>query len=73
MVLDAVRNQGQEIWQALSVADRQRFLRHLRSYWDVHRYRIAPQVAGILEQRQRDGSLRVLAAVLTALADDAQN
>ncbi|WP_154914999.1 FAD/NAD(P)-binding protein [Klebsiella grimontii] len=72
VVLDAVRNQGQEIWQALSVADRQRFLRHLRSYWDVHRYRIAPQVAGILEQRQRDGSLRVLAARLTALADDAQ-
>ncbi|AKL34712.1 FAD/NAD(P)-binding protein [Klebsiella sp. K794] len=72
VVLDAVRNQGQSIWQGLTVADRQRFLRHLRSYWDVHRYRIAPQVAGVLEQRQRDGSLRVLAARLTALEGDAQ-
>ncbi|STR52462.1 FAD-dependent oxidoreductase [Klebsiella oxytoca] len=72
VVMDAVRNQGQRIWQGLTVADRQRFLRHLRSYWDVHRYRIAPQVAGVIEQRQRDGSLRVLAARLTALEGDAQ-
>lgn len=49
VVLDAVRQQGQRIWQALSVADRQRFLRHLRHYWDVHRYRVAPQVAELLE------------------------
>ncbi|RVT10556.1 FAD/NAD(P)-binding protein [Klebsiella oxytoca] len=72
VVMDAVRNQGQRIWQGLTGADRQRFLRHLRSYWDVHRYRIAPQVAGVIEQRQRDGSLRVLAARLTALEGDAQ-
>lgn len=72
VVLDAVRNQGQRIWQGLTVADRQRFLRHLRSYWDVHRYRIAPQVAEVLEQRQRDGNLSVQAARLTALEADAQ-
>ncbi|MBA7929891.1 FAD/NAD(P)-binding protein [Klebsiella sp. RHBSTW-00215] len=72
VVLDAVRNQGQRIWRGLTVADRQRFLRHLRSYWDVHRYRIAPQVAEVLEQRQRDGNLSVQAARLTALEADAQ-
>jgi uncharacterized NAD(P)/FAD-binding protein YdhS len=58
VVLDAVRQQGQSIWQALTFADRQRFLRHLRRYWDVHRYRIAPQVAEVLEQRQREGACR---------------
>lgn len=66
-VLDAVRNQGQQIWQGLSIADRLRFLRHLRSYWDVHRYRVAPQVADELARRQDDGSLRVLAARLGTL------
>ncbi|HFJ9774706.1 TPA: FAD-dependent oxidoreductase, partial [Raoultella ornithinolytica] len=71
VVLDAVRNQGQSIWQGLTFVDRQRFLRHLRSYWDVHRYRIAPQVADVLSQRQRDGSLKVQAARLTALEGDA--
>ncbi|EOF4703236.1 FAD/NAD(P)-binding protein [Klebsiella oxytoca] len=72
VVLDAVRNQGQRIWRGLTVADRQRFLRHLRSYWDVHRYRIAPQVAEVLEQRQRDGNLSVQAARLMALEGEAQ-
>ncbi|TCW11748.1 putative NAD(P)/FAD-binding protein YdhS [Raoultella sp. BIGb0138] len=72
LVLDAVRHQGQSIWQALTFADRQRFLRHLRRYWDVHRYRIAPQVAEVLDQRQRDGSLQVLAARLTALEGDSR-
>ena len=72
VVLDAVRHQGQSIWQALTFADRQRFLRHLRRYWDVHRYRIAPQIAEVLEQRQREGSLQVLAARLTALEGDSR-
>ncbi|WP_434639043.1 FAD/NAD(P)-binding protein [Klebsiella sp. I138] len=70
VVLDAVRQQGQHIWQALSFADRQRFLRHLRRYWDVHRYRIAPQVAEVLELRQHTGSLQVLAARLAALESE---
>ncbi|STU61888.1 FAD-dependent oxidoreductase [Klebsiella pneumoniae subsp. ozaenae] len=48
VVLDAVRQQGQRIWQALSVAIASVFLRHLRHYWDVHRYRVAPQVAEVL-------------------------
>ncbi len=69
VVLDAVRNQGQTIWQGLTFADRQRFLRHLRSYWDVHRYRIAPQAADVLSQRSNDGSLKVLAASLRGDSD----
>lgn len=73
VVLDAVRQQGQRIWQTLTFADRQRFLRHLRRYWDVHRYRIAPQVAEVIEQRQREGSLKVLAARLTALESEARS
>ncbi|SBK66006.1 FAD-dependent oxidoreductase [Klebsiella pneumoniae] len=71
-VLDAVRQQGQRIWQALSVADRQRFLRHLRHYWDVHRYRVAPQVAEVLEARQRTGSLQVQAARLLSISGEGE-
>ncbi|EKI0107832.1 FAD/NAD(P)-binding protein [Klebsiella pneumoniae] len=54
------------------VADRQRFLRHLRHYWDVHRYRVAPQVAEVLEARQRTGSLQVQAARLLSISGEGE-
>jgi uncharacterized NAD(P)/FAD-binding protein YdhS len=44
-VLDALRPHIRDIWQNLPVAERNRFLRHIRPYWDVHRHRMAPQVA----------------------------
>ncbi|WP_345830300.1 FAD/NAD(P)-binding protein (plasmid) [Pantoea sp. BRR-3P] len=67
-VLDQVRVQGQEIWQSLPLREQQRFARHLRSWWDVHRYRIAPQVSTVIRQRQQLGSLKVLAARLDNIA-----
>nr|WP_310616169.1 FAD-dependent oxidoreductase [Pantoea cypripedii] len=72
-VLDEVRVQGQDIWQSLPLREQQRFVRHLRSWWDVHRYRIAPQVAAAITERQQAGSLRVLAARLIRIdASDKQ-
>jgi uncharacterized NAD(P)/FAD-binding protein YdhS len=63
-VFDDVRANGQALWRQLGPADRRRFLRHLRVYWDSHRYRIAPQIEKILADKQHDQSLRVLAASL---------
>jgi len=63
-VLDDVRANGQRLWQAFSPVEQRRFLRHLRAYWDVHRYRIAPQVSTLLEEKRAAGSLQVLAARL---------
>jgi len=64
LVLDDIRINGQRIWQRLSLAEQRRFLRHLRPWWDVHRYRIAPQVSAVIEQSQADGRLVVQAARL---------
>lgn len=41
-VMDAVRPLGQSVWQSLRESERLRFVRHLRSYWEVHRHRAAP-------------------------------
>lgn len=63
-VLDAVRAQGQEIWKVLPVSERRRLARHARAYWDVHRFRIAPQVEKVLDDAIAAGRLEILAASL---------
>ncbi|WP_205951958.1 FAD/NAD(P)-binding protein [Pantoea stewartii] len=66
VVFDEVRRQGQTLWQSLPLNEQRRFLRHLRPWWDVHRYRIAPQAGQVLNARLENGSLQVMAARLTA-------
>lgn len=69
-VFDALRAQGQAVWASLPDPERRRLVRHLRSYWDVHRFRIAPQVEAVLQRRIAEGSLAVRAArLLGATAD----
>ena len=72
-VLDDVRTRGQALWQQLSTLEQRRFLRHVRPYWDVHRYRIAPQVSALLQEKQRAGVFCVLAARLGDIAVDGVN
>ncbi len=63
-VLDALRIQGQELWRTLPLAEKRRLVRLARPYWDVHRFRIAPQVEAVLDKAVADGRLRILAASL---------
>src|SRR5205823_8834254 len=44
-VIDSLRPCTSKIWQSLPIAERRRFLRHVRAYWDVHRHRIAPVIS----------------------------
>lgn len=60
-VIDQVRAQGYDLWQALPVVERRRLVRHLRPYWDVHRFRIAPQVEAVLDAAIASGRLDILA------------
>ena len=71
-VIDTLRDQGDEIWLALPLTERKRLVRHLRTYWDAHRFRLATQTDMILEECSRDGTLAFLAAHITdaIVADD---
>ncbi|GBR09563.1 FAD/NAD(P)-binding protein [Asaia siamensis] len=63
-IIDAVRRQGRGLWGALNEVERRRLIRHLRPFWDVHRFRIAPQVDHILQTRLNEGRLTLGAARL---------
>ncbi|MET0241046.1 MAG: FAD/NAD(P)-binding protein [Sphingobium sp.] len=64
--IDALRPHTQDIWRAMSVAERARFLRHLRPYWDVHRHRLAPGVDQKVSALQMEGRLRFVAGKIVA-------
>ncbi|MGA0531850.1 FAD/NAD(P)-binding protein [Hansschlegelia sp. KR7-227] len=56
-VLDAARTQGPAIWANLPEAERARLVRRLRPFWDVHRFRVAPQIEAVIARKLADGSL----------------
>ena len=60
-VIDSMRPVTASLWTRLPVAERRRFLRHARRYWDVHRHRMAPPHADLIAEMQREGTLQVLA------------
>jgi uncharacterized NAD(P)/FAD-binding protein YdhS len=65
-VIDSLRPVAQDIWRGLSAGDRKRFLRHMRTWWDVHRHRMPPQIADRIEAARSSGQLRVCAGRIAA-------
>lgn len=64
--VDQLRPHTQKMWADASAAQRKRFLTHLRPYWDVHRHRIAPEVADRIEQMRKVGRLEIVAGRIVA-------
>jgi uncharacterized NAD(P)/FAD-binding protein YdhS len=58
---DGLRVQAEDIWGRLPLVERQRFLRHVDRYWQVHRHRMAPPVARAIALLRDTGALRVTA------------
>jgi uncharacterized NAD(P)/FAD-binding protein YdhS len=69
-VVDGLRPRTVSLWQGFSDAEKSRFLRHLRPYWDVHRHRIAPDVAARIEALRSAGRLEVLAGRVSGVEGD---
>lgn len=60
-VIDSIRPHTQGIWRAWSSGTQQRFLRHLRAVWDIHRHRMAPEISQRINQMITAGQLHVIA------------
>ena len=68
-LMDRLRPHGRALWQSLSPVEQARFLRHAVRFWDIHRHRIAPDVAAQLDPLLHSGQLRVHAARVMAVKD----
>ena len=69
-VIDEIRPITVELWQAMCAKDRQRFLRHLRPWWDTHRHRISGPVADRIEAARASGQLRIRAGRIRGYRQD---
>ena len=58
-VVTFIRNVAPALWRRLPEAERRRFVRHLQSYWDIHRHRLPPQLAAHMETLRRSGMLEI--------------
>jgi uncharacterized NAD(P)/FAD-binding protein YdhS len=67
--VDSLRPHSHPLWQSLDSDQQRRFLRHARPWWDVHRHRIAPEVAATIARLVSEGRLEVMAGRVISAAD----
>ncbi len=70
--VDGLRPVTQAIWARLGPDGQARFLRHLRPWWDVHRHRIAPQAADVIDRLRGEGRLEIVAGRIVRGAETAE-
>ncbi len=68
---DALRSRLPDLWGGLPQLEKRKVLRRLLPYWEVHRFRIAPQIHAALDHALEGGRLRVERAAIMAIDRDA--
>lgn len=70
--VDSLRPHTHSLWQSLASQEQERFLRHARPWWDVHRHRIAPEVAATVARMVAEQRLEIIAGRIVGAADAGQ-
>jgi uncharacterized NAD(P)/FAD-binding protein YdhS len=68
--VNALRPVTTELWAALPLEEQRRFTERLARYWDVHRHRLAPQVAAGIESLQQRGRLVLTSGRIQSVLPD---
>jgi uncharacterized NAD(P)/FAD-binding protein YdhS len=63
-VFDGLRPVTRDLWRTMPAKARARFLRHMRPWYDVHRHRLAPEVASRVQAMLDSGQLTIAAGRL---------
>lgn len=67
--VDSLRPHSHALWQSLDGEQQRRFLRHARPWWDVHRHRIAPEVAQTIARLAAEGRLEIMAGRIVSASE----
>lgn len=62
VAFDDLRDSVRAIWPRLAIEEKQRFLRHLRRWYDAHRFRLPPPLERMLDAAVERGQLKFVAA-----------
>lgn len=68
---DELRDVVWQVWPTLPASEKKRFMKHLRSWWDVHRFRCPPQNDAIVRDAERNGRVVFRAARLHSVDEEA--
>lgn len=60
-VIDSLRPVTQPLWRQTGLHEKKRFLRRLLPFWNIHRHRMAPEVAAEIAKLQASGKLKIVA------------
>lgn len=71
--IDSLRPHSHALWQGLTGGEQRQFLRHARPWWDVHRHRIAPEVAATVARLVAEDRLEIVAARIVAATETAES
>jgi uncharacterized NAD(P)/FAD-binding protein YdhS len=71
--IDALRSSTQDFWSAWSSKEKARFLRHLSTYWGVHRHRIPAKTFQKLEELKKLQRLVVLAGRIQSVLPEGES
>jgi uncharacterized NAD(P)/FAD-binding protein YdhS len=69
-VVTFIRHLAPDLWRRLPEEERRRFLRHVQSYWDVHRHRVPPSMAARIDHMRSSGRLTVDAGRILELVPE---
>lgn len=71
-VVDGLRPHTQSIWRAMTPRRRARFLEHAQPWWDIHRHRMAPEIAARIGAMIAGGSLEIVAGKVLRIAPEGE-
>jgi uncharacterized NAD(P)/FAD-binding protein YdhS len=68
-LMDGLRPRTQALWQELDEAQKARFMRHALAWWNIHRHRLAPQVAARFQPLIDNGTVTVHAGFIREIEE----